>query len=461
MRHAALHFALISAALVASLLFASTLIACSTPPAAPVQVSDSALDERARTFVRFMAESKYEDAVKMMDAKMASAMPTDKAKQTWEALIAQVGAFDAVSGTRLAVEADFKCVYVTCSFKNAAIDTKVVFDAAGKVTGLWFTASQSVAVPYKQPPYAVTSAFAETECTIGEGKWKLPATLTMAKGDGPFPAVVLVHGSGPNDRDETIGPNKPFKDLAWGLASKGIAVLRYEKRTRQYATEIASSLGDFTVNQETVEDALEAVAFLRKTAGVDPAKVYVLGHSLGASMAPRIAVWSSKSDSTKIAGLVMLAPNARSIADLIVEQVEYIASLDGKVDDNEAAYLQQMKAELAKVREGKVQEGEIVLGGPKAYWADLTAYDPVATAKTLQVPVLLLQGERDYQVTMRDFTLWKEALGSKDGAVLTSFPSLNHLFMPGEGKSTPDEYNKQANVDGAVVNAVAEWLKGR
>jgi len=87
------------------------------------------------------------------------------------------------------------------------------------------------------------------------------------EGKGPFPAVVLVHGSGPQDRDETIGPNKPFRDLAWGLASQGIAVLRYDKRTKVHGAMMAGAVEQFTVKEETIDDALAAVALLRGTDG--------------------------------------------------------------------------------------------------------------------------------------------------------------------------------------------------
>jgi hypothetical protein len=120
-------------------------------------------------------------------------------------------------------------VYVTCEFQRGKLDTKVVFDG-NKITGLFFVLSGT----YKPPPYADSSKFEEREISIGKGIWSLPGTLSLPKGVGFFPAVVLVHGSGPHDRDETIGPNKPFRDLANGLASRGIAVLRYEKRTKQY-----------------------------------------------------------------------------------------------------------------------------------------------------------------------------------------------------------------------------------
>ena len=439
-------------------LFLLAMSACSKPSSQSAPISDSELDVRARTFVRHMAEGKPGDAVKMMDKTMAAAMPASKVTETWQALLAQAGTFDSVSGTRLATESGFRCVYVTCKFSSGGVDTKVVFDAAGQVSGLWFSPSQAETPSYKQPLYADTLAFTETECTIGAGQWKLPGTLSMPKGEGPFPAVVLVHGSGPNDRDETAGPNKPFKDLAWGLASKGIAVLRYEKRTKQYQAEMATQVETLTVSQETVEDALAAVVLLRQTKGVDPVRVFVIGHSLGASLAPRIASEAAEGDGS-IAGLVMLAPNATNIADLIVEQVEYIASLDGKVDDRESAEIKRVKDDVAKVVGGQMQKGEVILGAAKAYWDDLLAYDPLETAQSLEIPLLVLQGERDYQVTMRDFNLWKDALGVKEGATLRSFPSLNHLFIQGEGKSSPAEYQNPGNVDAAVIDAIAVWVK--
>src|SRR5262249_48895994 len=131
----------------------------------------------------------------------------------------------------------YDVVVITAQFAKTELDVRVTFTADGQVTGLFFAPAKPPS--YKSPAYVKRETFEDKEVQIGEGQWALPGTLSKPLGDGPVPAIVLVHGSGPHDRDETIGPNRPFRDLAWGLASRGIAVLRYEKRTKEHAARMA------------------------------------------------------------------------------------------------------------------------------------------------------------------------------------------------------------------------------
>ena len=179
-----------------------------------------------------------------------------------------------------------------CQFEKATLDVMLTFDAENKIAGMNISPRASAAPPAVPTP--TSSRFAEESVTVGAGsEWALPGTLSMPV--GPIAAaVVLVHGSGPGDRDETIGPNTPFRDLAWGLADRGIAVLRYEKRTRQYAAKMAADR-NLTVREETIDDAVLAAALLRTHARIDPARVFVVGHSLGGTLAPRIAARMDRS----------------------------------------------------------------------------------------------------------------------------------------------------------------------
>jgi dienelactone hydrolase len=271
--------------------------------------------------------------------------------------------------------------------------------------------------------------------------------------------VVLVHGSGPQDRDETVGANKPFRDLAWGLAARGIAVLRYEKRTKQYGAKLAAAVQEITLKEETIDDALDAAAQLRATQGIDPQRVFVLGHSLGGMAIPRI----SKAD-PKIAGLIVLAGSTRPLEDIVVDQLDYLASLDTSKTAEGMPKLAQIRADVAKIKKltaADVSSTNLLVGGPVRYWLDLRDYDAAAMAKTLKQPLLILQGQRDYQVTQADFDGWKKALGASPNATFKLYPKLNHLFMTGEGKSTPSEYEQSGNVAETVVADIAAWIQAR
>jgi dienelactone hydrolase len=337
------------------------------------------------------------------------------------------------------------------------LDVRVVFNADKQVTGLFFKQPKSN-YEFKPPSYAQPESYREKEVVVGTGEWELPGTLTLPKGDGPFPAAVLVHGSGAHDRDETIGPNKPFRDLAWGLASQGIAVLRYEKRNNVHAARMLALKDKLTVKEETIDDALEAVAVLRKQKEIDAKRIFVIGHSLGALVAPQIGTRDPG-----IAGLVLMAGNARPLEDVILEQITYIQSLQGESSGENREELDKIKKQVERAKDLKLTPdapaAELPLGIPAAYWLALRAYNQTETASRLKQPILIAQGERDYQVTMDDFNLWKKALASHGNAAFRSYPKLNHLFMEGEGKAKPAEYEKAGHVSRELVDDLAAWIK--
>jgi dienelactone hydrolase len=274
----------------------------------------------------------------------------------------------------------------------------------------------------------------------------------LPNGAGPFPAVVLVHGSGPQDRDETIGANRPFLDLARGLAARGIAVLRYEKRTKARPQDFAD--GHYTVDDETTNDAVTAVAALAAAPGIDPKRIYVLGHSQGGLMAPRIAVRSQK-----VAGLILLAAPARPILDLLSEQNHYLANLDGKISPEEKVFLADLDNRIAKTR-GKtdVPLTDTPMNLPAAYWRSVDSVDPIAEARPLEQPMLLLQGGRDMQVVAADWQRWQSAFGHDPRVSFRHYPALNHLAIAGTGPATMTEYNTAGHVDAGLIADIADWI---
>ena len=410
----------------------------------------------AKTLVDQLVANDTASVVAQFNDQMKAALNEERIKQTMTAVTAQAGAFKSQTTTRTQqAQGNFRAVVVVCAFEKANVDVTVVFDAVGKVAGLSLRPTAPAAVEYTPPTYAKPDATVETALTVDAGGWPLPATLTLPTGSGPFPAVVLVHGSGPNDRDETVGANKPFKDLALGLASNGIGVLRYEKRTRVH-TQRTAGITTFTVEDETVADALAAAALLRKAPGVIPSQVFVLGHSLGGMLAPRIGARDPQ-----IAGLIILAGATEPLEDAIVRQTRYLANLDGKIDAAEQKQLDSVAAMAKQVKALKPGDAPIAtppFSAPVSYFLDLRSYAPPEVAKLLKQPLLILQGERDYQVTMNDFAAWQKALAGRTNVTLKSYPGLNHLFIEGTGPGNPQEYFTPSHISPAVITDISQWV---
>jgi dienelactone hydrolase len=382
-------------------------------------------------------------------------------EELWTALGRQVGELKKVLRTRTESLKKYEVVYVTCAFAKMDLDFRLVFDKDDKVTGLQIRPAK--AEKYDPPPYVPAGSYREEKVTVGDkSDWPLPAVFTFPKGKGPFPCVVLVHGSGAHDADETIGPNKPFRDLAWGLAARGVASLRYEKRTYTHPKKLAELKDPFTVKEEVVDDAVTAVKLALAHQSVSAKKVYLLGHSLGGMMAPRIG-----EQEPRLRGLILLAGCTRPLEDLVQEQFDYLASLEDKLTEDDKKELEKIKKQVETVRklkpDAEVKSSDLPLGAPAAYWLALKAYDQKATVAKLKMAVLVLQGERDYQVTMADFAGWKKALQRSQAATFRSYPSLNHLFMEGKdkGKAKPEEYFRPGHVAKEVVEDVAAWVKAR
>ena len=384
----------------------------------------------------------------MFDAALRAAVPKDTLAAVWQSLPGATARGEA----ELSREDATQVLRTPLHRAGTTFVATIAVDADGRVSGLLVRPVEAKVAP--PPPIPADADYAEMEMQVGEGAAALPATLAIPRGTGPFPAVVLVHGSGPHDRDETIGPNKPFLDIARGLAAQGIAVLRYEKRTKARPQDFTG--GTFGVDDETTNDAVLAVDALRKAAGIDPKRIFVLGHSQGGMMAPRIA-----SVSGHVAGLVLMAAPARSLLDIVIEQNRRLAVLDdGKTSDAERDAIAQLTAQVRQTRDPATDIAtRTLLGQPAGYWRSIDAVDPVADAAAVALPMLVLQGARDIQVVDADWGRWRGAFHADDKVSFKLYEKLNHLGIAGEGEGSLAEYQQPGHVDATLIDDVATWIK--
>lgn len=376
-----------------------------------------------------LKEKNFEKAISFLDASIKDKVTLELLSQTSTQLDAQLGPYQSILTV---TDTDDLYTYYT-QFKNMALDFEIKFKDS-KILGFFL-----------KPHKAVSS----NDYKIKSGTIELKGTLLEAPNSSTL--LVFVHGSGPNDRNETVGPNTPFKDMAEAFQKAGIASYRFDKRTLSNPETFSD---ESTFEDEVVTDVVAIVNHFKNSEKFKNHKIVVLGHSLGAYLMPKIV------NSVSFDKAVMMAGNARGLEELIVEQYAYLNALNPSAEgDKEVAKIKNQVAFLtSKKFNTSVASDQLPLGLSAKYWQSLLTYKPLVEAKKIAIPLLVLNGERDYQVTMKEFNLWKQTI-TNSKAKFISYPKLNHLFLAGEGKPNPQEYNIKGEVDAKVIQDIITFCK--
>ncbi|RAK31254.1 hypothetical protein B0I29_11560 [Actinoplanes lutulentus] len=379
---------------------------------------------------------------------LRAAVSADTLRTAWAAERARIGStWDIGAPSCEPTSSGLVRVEVAVTGERDGHTVIVTVDRAGILHGLRLAPAATSA--WQPPRYARQGKFDEHDVIVGSGPLAVRGTVSMPHRRTLVAGVVLLGGGGPFDRDQSIGPNKPLKDLAWGLASRGVAVLRMDKVTHTHP-DLASASG-FTMVEEYLPAALAALDLLRRHPGVASERVYLLGHSAGGRAAPRVAAADGS-----VAGLIILAGDAAPLPQAVVRAVRHLAAEQPGPDSQAAIEAISRQAALADSPDlsPAVPAADLPFGWPASYWLDLRDYDQVATAASLNLPMLILQGGRDYQVTVADdLARWRGALASRSSVTFRVYQSNDHFFFHSRGRR-PDQH-----VDRAVIADIAAWVQ--
>ncbi|WP_313003260.1 alpha/beta hydrolase [Chryseobacterium gleum] len=393
--------------------------------------------EIGNTFIKtLLVDKNAEKAHLYFDPSVAGQIPVEQLKAIPEQLQGQIGALKNI----LEVNNEGNIYYFYTEFEKTKLDVQLTFGENNKLLGFFL-------VPHK----TFEKRDEKTEFRIKSDAVELKGTLLVPPPDNKKRLVIFVHGSGAHDRDETIGENKPFKDIAEYLFSQGIASYRYDKRIYSYPETFNEKS---TVEDETINDAVNAALYFKNNPEYKGYEIIILGHSQGAYMMPKIA------EKAQVSKYVFMAGNARPLQDLLVEQYEYLHSLDPANVPAEA--VQEIKKQVAFLNSSRFNlnspKSELPLGQSAAYWKYLKDYNQLNEVKKIKAPMLFVQGGRDYQVTEKDFNLWKETLKNNKAAVFKFYPALSHLFISGSGKPSPKDYETKGKVDEQFLKDLTDFI---
>jgi len=394
-------------------------------------------ESRCADLLSALQRDDVEAAGERFEPALRSALPPTRLREVWRQVLDSLGPLQRWSLASVTPREGNDVCLADLAFASGALRATISVNThTHEVTGFYLRRPEPPAAAQSPLPAGVRAE----EVSFGPAPYRLSGTLTLPSRPGRHPGVVLLAGSGPMDRDETVGASAPLRDLAQGLSARGLVVLRYDKRTHTYGAALKGKA--ITVEEEVLADALEALAWLRRRPEVDPGSLWVVGHSLGALLAPEVARRDGK-----VAGAVLLAPPGRPVPVLAVEQFRRRGSLPPE-------RLAEMERIAARIVGGTARPDETFLGAPASYWMDLGQRDMVATAQHLGKPLLVLRGAEDEQVFAADLAAWAAGLRQVRRATVETVPGVNHFLLPAS-EGGPE---KPSRVDPRVTARVVEFV---
>ncbi len=403
---------------------------------------NSELKEKALRNTQEIIDNQFDEVIEQAHKDIG--ISSTQLKYAYEGVVIDFGDFDKIVDSKKVYEDAGGVVFEQeVKYENGTLTVILGYDAKNsELIAIYFNHNKNIVLETN------SDVFLETEIIIGENELK--GVLTTPKDTKNYPVVVLVHGSGPNDYNETISVNTPFKDIAHKLAQYGIATIRYNKATYQNPYDF---LDEVTIYTETINDAIFAIDYAQENVSED---VFLIGHSLGGMAAPKIA-----SLTENLQGFVMLGGSNRHLYEIIYDQHYQTISQSYEDDEAQAQYavLDAMLKTVEAFEEG--DEGNF-FGMDGVYFASLFELNDEDYIKNSKVPVLILQAKEDFQVTYEnDYLPMLQAYLDTEHVDLIAYDGLNHLFMPqmlNNKDINLQEYDFENKVSDEVIEDIADFI---
>lgn len=416
----------------------------------PDVISMEELEEKSKEYTNELTKGNAQSIYDNFSEDLKKNLSTQYLISAYEETVEPLGNYIGLNSIASGEYEQYYIVDVIAEYQNNGLLFRYTFNHDFLLEG-FFINYQTI-----DKEVELSNFYEEREIQVGKGDYILDGILTLPKEIENPPVVILVHGSGQNDMDETIGAvsNKPFSDLAHGLAEQGIATIRYNKRYYQYMDQMPENM---TVKDEVLDDVSYAIEYAIECQEVNSEQIYIAGHSLGGMLAPKIA-----HDNIAVKGIIVLAGSPRTLEDIIYDQAVILTEQQQDADPTEIEiYLNMVQENIARIKNLNEEElSEPILGFTGYYWKALNDIDTTAIVQALTIPMLFLQGSADFQVFAdKDFVLWEELLTDHENAKFIQYEGLNHLFMPTTGIVGVEDYNTKNNISSQVIEDIAAWLK--
>jgi len=412
------------------------------------------VEAKSRAVIDLFVSKQFTLLEAQIDPNYKSTYSAISLGRDWEELTGTYGQYVNAKPVNFEVNEYYQFIAYKMNFEYLPYIFNISFNAEGKIIYISFMPAHKM---YVAPNYCDISKISERKINVVNGFYEMPGLLSRPNGDAKAPLVIILMEAGPTDKDGSYEENKPYKDLAWGLSTNGYAVFRYEKRANNYGIYMMkdkAAYETFTPREDLLLDLYKIIDTLKTLPDVDPSRIYILGHGQGGMLAPLVA-----KEREDIKGIIMMGANSKPTQIMMIEQYKYLTEVTPNKRDEYDEQTTKALVSLDKKLNPLTEHSKMPYNVQATYWIWLNNYKHLEITKKLKKPVLILHGDRDYQVNMSNLELWKKTLVKNKNVTIKNYPKLNHLFYSGEVKSTYSEYYMIGNIPDYVITDITNWLK--